>query len=82
MVAYNERVLATSSSPRLREEARRMLVNLRPHVVRLETQPAAAVAAERAPVIAGPVRHESYEVVWSGAAKRVSLTGDHERREA
>lgn len=39
MVAYNERILATSGSSQRRDRAARMLVNLRSSVVRLRATP-------------------------------------------
>lgn len=40
MVAYNERILATSQSAPRRERAERMLVNLQPEIARLEREEA------------------------------------------
>lgn len=79
MVAYNQRILATSASLQRRHRARRMLANLRPHVVRLEA--AVPLVGEVVPVEAPAAAvSEAFEVVWSGAAKRVSLIGDRETR--
>lgn len=43
MLAYNQRILATSKSPQRRLRAERMIANLRPELRRLEARVAAAV---------------------------------------
>jgi hypothetical protein len=44
LVAYNERIVETSGSRQRRMRAARMLVNVRPHLERLEAEEAARVA--------------------------------------
>jgi hypothetical protein len=84
MVAYNERILATSGSPQRLHRAHQMLANLRPHVARLEARAASPRldAAAGAAATAGGVTSVAlpYEVVWSGTDKRVSLIGNQARR--
>lgn len=90
MVAYNERILATSVSPQRRYRAERMLVNVRPHLERLERDEAGRIARiERATPPASTVegqlqrlrdraRDVDFEVVWDGTRGRegASLTSD------
>jgi hypothetical protein len=86
MVAYNERILATSQSQQRRARATAMLANVRPHLERLEREEQARLArveasAPPAHTLDGQIqrrvrdRDEHYEVVWSGDRKRESLTG-------
>lgn len=86
MVAYNERIIETSQSPQRVERATRMLVNLQPHLDRLESEERARLArlnaaTPPASTIDGQIqrrvrdREDDYEVVWSGDRKEVSLTG-------
>lgn len=65
MVAYNERILATSQSPQRRDRAARMLANLRPELARLEAA-ARPPDPQSAPTTA---RHDDdeFEVVFSGS---------------
>jgi len=46
MVAYNERILETSTSRQRRHRAERMLINLAPFVAQLERDAASRVASE------------------------------------
>jgi len=78
MVAYNERILATSTSRQRRHRAERMLVNLAPVVAQLEREEAerlAKIAASTPPASSfeGRVQRwrdakddDEFEVVWSG----------------
>lgn len=68
LVAYNERVLATSVGRERRARARRMLANLQPHLERLR----AAEVIARVPRV--PRSTAEYIVVWSGADRYVRLT--------
>ena len=93
LVAYNERIIATSQSPQRRERAAAMLANVRPHLERLEREENHRVskllaATPPASTIEGQLqrrvrdrRDDEFEVVWSGDQKRVSLTGDWDSKE-
>lgn len=93
IVAYNERIVATSQSQQRRDRAAAMLANVRPHLERLERDEQARLArvessAPPALSLDGQIqrrvrdREDDYEVVWSGAQKHVSLVGDIQRRAA
>lgn len=70
MVAYNERILATSQSPQRIHRAKRMLVNLQPIVVRLEQE---QNEVERSvSKLSRTIGDDEYDVVFSG---RESLIG-------
>lgn len=92
LVAYNERILATSESPQRRERAVAMLANVKPHLDRLEREERDRVArlmaaTPPASTLDGQIqrrvrdREDEFEVVWSGADKRVGLTGTWDSRE-
>jgi hypothetical protein len=88
MVAYNERILATSQSQQRRDRATAMLANVRPHLERLEREEQARVSRVEASTppastLDGQIQRrvrdredDQYEVVWSGDRKRESLTGN------
>jgi hypothetical protein len=87
MVAYNERIVATSQSPQRVARAQAMLANLRPHVERLEREEAARVqrieqAAPPASTFDGRLQawrdakgddDREYETVWNGGEGLTSM---------
>lgn len=93
MIAYNERILATSQSPQRLDRATRMLANVRQHLERLEREErerVARISASTPPAstIDGQIQRrvrdrerDDYEVVWSGDRKEVSLTGTWNSKE-
>lgn len=79
LVAYNERIIATSGSAQRRERAERMLANVSPHLARLEADEAArlhkiATSTPPARSFDGQLQRwrdakaddDDMDVVWSG----------------
>lgn len=93
LVAYNERIIATSQSAHRRDRATAMLANVRPHLERLEREERDRLArlmsaTPPASTIEGQIQRrvrdhqeDDYEVVWSGSDKRTNLTGNWDSRE-
>lgn len=83
MVAYNERILATSKSRQRRHRAERMLANLAPWVAQLEREEAERLhkitsSTPPASSFEGRVQRwrdakadDEYEVVWNGSMTHV-----------
>jgi hypothetical protein len=85
MLAYNERVLTTSRSAQRLEKARRQIVNLQPHLERLQTIDAEHRARQARIEAAAPlasafdgqlqrgvrdrVEDRDYAVVWDGSVR-------------
>jgi len=86
MVAYNQRILATSTSRQRLHRAERMLVNLQPWVAQLEREEAARlakIAASTPPASSfeGRVQRwrdtkddDEFDVVWSGKDSLSNMT--------
>lgn len=89
MLAYNERILATSQSAQRRHRAERMIANVRPVLEQLEQDEASrlariSAAAPPASTFEGQVQRrvrdrddEEFETVWDGTRGKLgaSLTG-------
>lgn len=81
LVAYNERVIASSGSRQRRMRAAAMLINLRPHVERLEAEERARLArigaaTPPASTFEGQLQRrvrdredDEFEVVWDGSVR-------------
>jgi len=88
MVAYNQRILETSTSRQRQHRAERMLVNLAPFVAQLEREEAerlVKIAASTPPASSfeGRVQRwrdtkddDEFEVVWSGKDSLSSMGHD------
>lgn len=65
VVAYNERILETSSSSQRRIRAARMLKNLAPAIARLEQHASVTPAASLPPIVTS-IDAVEFETVWNG----------------
>lgn len=88
MIAYNQRILETSTSRQRQHRAERMLINLAPFVAQLERDEAERVAkitssTPPASTFEGRVQRwrdakddDEFEVVWNGSMTNVDTAAD------